>query len=165
MDLEADDDDDLDNVSEEERRQAEAFARALESGGSSDEGAALAELALRVRAIKGEPAPLGDAARDAAVSRALALGVARGRRRAALPWLAAAAALLLVVGSGALANFALDAAAPREPLRYGGPASALFSAGFDDAQSQSERLDRITRARSRDYFSALAQRAGAGAGR
>lgn len=146
------DDDELTAVSEEERREAEALARALDRGGDPEPGS-LGELAARVRAVKGaRPAPLPAERRRAIVASAIESGRARRTRRALGAGLAIAAAALLAIGVGTLWP------GGEEALSYGGPASGAFDAPFPEAQPSSERLDRLARARTRDYFAALVAR-------
>jgi hypothetical protein len=146
------DEDDLEEVSEEERREAEALARALESRHEPERGS-LAELAARVRGSKAAPAVLDPEVRRRAVEGAIAAGRARRRRRTVVAVFAAAAVALVAIGIGASRG-------QEEPLRYGGPASAAFAAPFDEGQPSTDRMDRLARARSRDYFAAIAERAG-----
>ena len=141
------DDQDDPEASDEERREAEALARALDGRAPAERGS-LAELALRVRATTRGAAPLDPAVRRDAVGRALRAAAAR---RA---WRVVAVAAVAV--AGAVAGTAALSGPP--PLRYGGPASTAFDAPFEEGAPPAERLDRLARARSRDYFAAWLER-------
>lgn len=142
----------------DERQSVEALARALEHAADPAPGSAAATVHA-LRAGRGQAAPLDPARKAAIVARAMASArVARRRRvvRTVAVGFAAAAAVLLGLGTWGLRG----EGAPAASVAYGGASDDVFGAPFADDQRASERLDVLTSARARDYFSAL----GAGGG-
>lgn len=142
-------DDELGPITDEERAEADALRKALESPDDPTAGSDAAFAAAVRASLKGVP-PLATDARAAIVKTAMEEGGRRARRRSMRSYFAIAAVALL--------GLAVPAAmlATRAPeLRYGGPTDTVFGAPFEDAQRASDRMDRIAAARTHDYFAAL----------
>lgn len=156
---------------DDEKRAAEALARALEESTDGQEPedvadpdvADLLRVADRVRASGGLVEPLATNLRDSMVDQAL--GRATPQRSTTLYWIGGALAASVAACALGLIFFALpqsqsstamtaDAfAAPLEA--FAAPTDALFDGPFPDDQSAAERMDRIVGARTRGYFDAL----------
>lgn len=143
--------------------EAEALARALESGTDPAPGSPAAAV-LALRASRGGAAPLEPARKAAMVARAVAAARAARRRRTVRTFavgLAAAAAVLLVLGRWGTGLSGGGGAHDAPHAAYGGPSDAVFLEPFPDDQPASARLDRLTAARAHDYFRALGAAGGA----
>lgn len=154
-------------ATEDERVAADALARALDPGdaGSDPAPGTAAATVHALRAGRGQLVVLDPARKAAMVARAVASARRARRRRTvrtAFISFAAAAAVLFAVGRlgiGASEGPGADAG-PGTRLSgrvvvYGGASDAVFGEPFPDDQRASERLDRLTSARTRDYFAAL----------
>lgn len=147
------DDDTIDRDADDvERAEAEALARALDAQGDPVPGSDAATVAA-LRASR-DPAGLDPEAKRRMVSRAVASARSARRRRWIRPAglaFAAAAAIVLVVASRS------GGPTPAAPRSYGGASDAVFGAPFPDDEPASARLDRLTSARTRDYFASIAE--------
>ena len=146
----------------EERDDADALARSLDSKGDPAPGSAAAT-ALALRAGRGPIAALDPARKAAMIARAVARARAERRRRQVRSTafaFAAAAAVLLAIGGVGLGLGTARGSSGRVAVVYGGASDSVFGDPFPEDQRASERLDVLTSARTRDYFAAL----GAGGG-
>ncbi len=151
------------NSSDEERRAAEALARALDGETIDDpEVVELFRVAESLRASAGLAEPLGAELRVSVVTDAVA--TFSPRRRSRMRWVVGgliAASLLFALGL-----VGLFSASREQPSRvsvgsvsdaeaFVAPTDGLFDGPFPEGQSSAERADRIVAARTRGYFSAL----------
>jgi hypothetical protein len=153
------DDDLLGEVTEEERAEAEALARALEKPTTARPGSDAA-FALAMRASHHHQPPS-----DAVAEHALDVAIEERRRhrrgRTWWPVLLAAVVLLVAVPAASRIGSVLAPTRP-EAIAIALPtADAILGAPPADDQRASERLEILTRARSRAYFEGLADRRGA----
>lgn len=139
-------DDDLLDVTDEERAAAEALSRALEKPSEAPAGSDAA-FVLALRATKTAP-KLDAGVEERAIEAAIASSRKARRARIWRPMLLAAAVLLVVVPAATQLNGWLT------PPRVEAEEVVVFDAPFDEAQRASERADRLSRARTRSYFDA-----------
>lgn len=145
------DDDELLDVTDDERSAAEALRTgletALEKPAEAKAGSDAAFL-LALKATVGKGPPLDLAVEERAIEAALEASRRARRVRTWRPILLAAAVLLVAVPA---ASRLPDWLAPRPTA----PANeAVFVLPFDEAERASERADVLTRARTRGYFEA-----------
>ena len=143
------DDDELLDVTDEERAAAEALRIGVEKAQKNPEGAKAGSdtaFVLALRASAGKGPPLDPAVEERAIEAALEASRRARRVRMWRPILVAAAVLLVAVPAASrLEAFLAPPAAERT-------SEAIFFAPFEETERASERADVLTRARTRGYF-------------